>query len=469
MKARKRKFVAVLLLTTIIAGVFSPAINTHAESNEENEVALEEDVVLDEESEEALEEDVVLEEESEVIVEERANAPVDGVMDIRDEYIAEVCYPDDYFDPSCNPEKFIKTDKGWRDKTWPYGEWEEDLCNDFNLRHDDKYGDYFVDRGGYLRTGWGVNWNGGAARDYKDWQAFLLNGIRQRYWLRLKEKNGQTRIYYLKDSEPNHLGQYDTDPITGWCYDEFKMPLYFNETGEWGDPEYGDLRLGWYEHDSHQYYVTEFEGFFGDHILTDTVAKIDGQYYYFDQSGHMQTDWAGHLGRDTRYADQVGCEKTGWVTYGDNRYYFGQDSFITTGRATIDGKEYYFEEQGPNIGALREDKEKPQPDNTTKGRWVNRNGHRYFYDENGKMKTGWLTYKNNRYYFNKNGKMKTGWLTYKKHRYYFNKNGKMKTGWLTYKDNRYYLKKNGKMASAETLTINGKKYTFAKNGKLIKK
>lgn len=97
----------------------------------------------------------------------------------------------------------------------------------------------------------------------------------------------------------------------------------------------------------------------------------------------------------------------------------------------------------------------------------------------GQAAVGWRDIKNSKtgkvykYYFDhmaKNrGVMVTGWKNISGNKYYFNKNGVMKTGWLQYKSNWYYFRKNGKMVFSETITIKGKKYKFAKDGKLVEK
>ena len=62
----------------------------------------------------------------------------------------------------------------------------------------------------------------------------------------------------------------------------------------------------------------------------------------------------------------------------------------------------------------------------------------------------------------------TGWLTDTDgHRYYFNKDGIMKTGWITLGKKRYYLDEDGIMQIG-TITVNGKKYSLAADGSLKK-
>ena len=94
------------------------------------------------------------------------------------------------------------------------------------------------------------------------------------------------------------------------------------------------------------------------------------------------------------------------------------------------------------------------------------------------MQTGWKKLNDRWYYLNPKkegswpeGSARTGWLKYKSHWYYLNKKGEgtecaMRTGWYNYKGARYYLDpaREGIMACNETMTIDGKSYTFDKSG-----
>ena len=83
------------------------------------------------------------------------------------------------------------------------------------------------------------------------------------------------------------------------------------------------------------------------------------------------------------------------------------------------------------------------------------NGHWYYFDQNGYVKTGWFSVGKSRYYGNKSsakgktGRLYTGWHTIKGKTYYFStksgkgKRGKMLTGWQTIDKGTYYLGKDG--------------------------
>ena len=70
--------------------------------------------------------------------------------------------------------------------------------------------------------------------------------------------------------------------------------------------------------------------------------------------------------------------------------------------------------------------------------------------------------------------MKVGWVKIEDVWYYFNayKHGQpigsmFKNYWLNYKGADYYLKEDGKMAAGETLTIEGKEYSFDEDGRAV--
>ena len=68
---------------------------------------------------------------------------------------------------------------------------------------------------------------------------------------------------------------------------------------------------------------------------------------------------------------------------------------------------------------------------------------------------------------NEDGELMTGWVQDRDVWYFMDENGVMQTGWLDRGDHRFYLKESGVMAESETLTIDGKKYSFDGDGYLI--
>ena len=63
---------------------------------------------------------------------------------------------------------------------------------------------------------------------------------------------------------------------------------------------------------------------------------------------------------------------------------------------------------------------------------------------------------------------KSGWVTINGRKYYLHKSGIRYSGWQIYKNKkRYYLDEDGILQTG-TLTIDGKKYTFAADGSIKK-
>jgi len=96
-------------------------------------------------------------------------------------------------------------------------------------------------------------------------------------------------------------------------------------------------------------------------------------------------------------------------------------------------------------------------------------------DNDGKVIKGWYQDKGKWYHLDENnGTMNIGWFQDRDKRWYYldETNGDMKTGWIQLKNIWYYLEPSntGYMGSCyinTTATINGKSYSFDKDGKWI--
>ena len=95
--------------------------------------------------------------------------------------------------------------------------------------------------------------------------------------------------------------------------------------------------------------------------------------------------------------------------------------------------------------------------------WAKIDGHTYYFDANGVMKTGWAEIKGRKYYFAKSGEMKTGWQKLAKKWYYFEQKGWMRRGWRKLGSTWYYMNNDGVMQTGWQ-KIKGKTYYFAKDG-----
>lgn len=116
----------------------------------------------------------------------------------------------------------------------------------------------------------------------------------------------------------------------------------------------GTLATGWFRLDGACYYLTTSGAAVGPTV-------IDGEAYIFDDQGRLGngltqvqgtnylTDAAGHPTsgwQDGMYFDEQGCMAVGWTTIGSFLHYFRQDGSPAAGELQIDGKDYYFAENG---------------------------------------------------------------------------------------------------------------------------
>ena len=102
--------------------------------------------------------------------------------------------------------------------------------------------------------------------------------------------------------------------------------------------------------------------------------------------------------------------------------------------------------------------------------WKNINGKKYYFDEQGYMKTGWFWDGENWYYFGdaNDGAMKTGWCKVGSEWYYMDKEtGMMQTGWLTEGNQLYYLRPNGAMLFNSWAKNDDGWYYMGSNGNAI--
>ena len=132
---------------------------------------------------------------------------------------------------------------------------------------------------------------------------------------------------------------------------------YFNEKGvrqqgKWitdGDKKYyampeGTLRVGWLSFGSTYYYCNS-----NAEIVTG-IYVVDGVGYQFDENGirrKAETGWYEDEATGNRYYVMPdGTYRVGWLSFGSTHYYCGSNGAIVYGKQKIDGKWYYFNEEG---------------------------------------------------------------------------------------------------------------------------
>ncbi len=196
---------------------------------------------------------------------------------------------------------------------------------------------------------------------------------------------------------------------------------------------------------------------------------IDGKTYYYNEEGKKVISW--QLINNTWYFfDHSGVMQTGWLSHGNKWYYLDSSGKMKTGWQTINGKKYYFNGSGAMLSGWQTIDNKKYYFNNSGAMiigWQNINNIWYWFDSQGVMKqNGFQTIKGKTYYFNDKGEMLVDWNVIDNSWYYFDDSGAMVTGWLKQGNSKYWLNSDGKMAIGFK-TISNKKYYFNKSGKMI--
>ncbi|MBP5254128.1 MAG: hypothetical protein J6Z23_01925 [Lachnospiraceae bacterium] len=202
----------------------------------------------------------------------------------------------------------------------------------------------------------------------------------------------------------------DAEPVTGWQKENGKWRYYYAD---------GSFATGW--------------------------KRIAKQWYFFDDNGIMQTRWFQQDG-EWYYLGIGGAMETGLRTINGVTYYFKPNGQMVTGWAQVDGTWYYFKASGA----------------MAKG-WLESGGKWYYMDDSGQMVTGWLTDGGKTYYMDSSGAMKTGWAQVDGTWYYFSSSGFLVTGWRSIEGSWYYFGENGVMATGWR-TLDGQRYFFKASG-----
>ena len=178
------------------------------------------------------------------------------------------------------------------------------------------------------------------------------------------------------------------------------------------------------------------------------LAEINGDKYFFDEYGRMQTGIIkDYKSNKIYYAESNGVLSNykGWKKIDDEWYYFNGNGTLKTGWLSLGGKRYYLNDQDGNmvIGALAIE------------------GKQYYFNSNGELikKTGWLKGKN----------LETGGICW----YYFDEEGNLQKGFKNIDGVNYYFTENGFMATGvqnvKQKDGNYKLMLFSENGKFIDK
>ncbi len=211
---------------------------------------------------------------------------------------------------------------------------------------------------------------------------------------------------------------------------------------------------------------------------------VDGKTYYYVNG--KKTYLTYRLNGKLYFFDgDTGEQKTGFVTYGINTYYFQPSStptyrYAVTGSKVINGKLYFFSDEGAmekNMWHYSGDKRMYMTkDGSAAVGWTKIGTKQYYFDpQTADMKTGWLTIGSKKYYLGADGVMVTGKKTIGGKVYEFDSNGVLKTsgssvtptpavknGWQKINGKWYYYVKGKKVTGWKQ--ISKKWYLFKSNG-----
>ena len=151
----------------------------------------------------------------------------------------------------------------------------------------------------------------------------------------------------------------------------------------------------------------------------------------------------------TKYELENGEYATGFSEIDGNRYYFNDDGYLQTGKFYVEAEDAYY--YANKRGIIQT--------GTIKTKKVF-----YVADEAGKLQSGFVEYENNRYYFGKGVNLMTGWFQVDGNWYYADDQGVIMTGFLTLDGYRYYLNEDGVRISDAAMEFDGITYIFNADG-----
>lgn len=317
--------------------------------------------------------------------------------------------------------------------------------------------------------------------------------------------NGQTKEgkRYFESGGRMYTGVWGWDDSDNFVYKPWRQE---GNNWQYYDCNTAVLATGWKTISGDKYYFDKSTGY-----RKSGICEIDGKKYFFKESGILYVNRWVNIDGNKRYVDKNGVILTGFQTIDGGLYYLDPDN---EGIAVKGGKDWPIKKIGKNYYAIK-DTGLIYTDGWKKYTSGGEKNFRYF-NSDGVMKTGWFTDSDGTYYLVKSGKsrglrtkgiatvdsvvynfgnsgkmIKNSWYNDSKsgkdknHWMYFGKDGKQTTGWKTLSGEKYYFDKTtgyravgltkidskyyyftdgGKMRKNKTITIDGYKCKFDKNG-----
>ena len=173
----------------------------------------------------------------------------------------------------------------------------------------------------------------------------------------------------------------------------------------------------------------------------------DGKWYFYDENGNLKKNTWVEDENGRYYAMPDGDLRIGWLSFGSTYYYCGNDAAIVKGKHKIDGKWYYFNEQG-----IRQ-----------QGTWLELEGKKYYAMPDGEFRVGWLSFGRTYYYCGSDGAIVSGRYKVGDKWYYFNEEGvRQQSKWIEDAGKKYYAMPDGSLR--EGWLSFGRTYYFCEKG-----
>ena len=194
---------------------------------------------------------------------------------------------------------------------------------------------------------------------------------------------------------------------------------------------------------------------------------IDGKQYYFGEDGNRYSGWLD-TEKGRCYLDKNGVLQSGWLELEGKRYYTNDHGILQTGwLAQEKGKVYLDPDGALHTGWLElpEGKYLLNSEGYPRTGWIEDAGLRYFFREDGSLNESWQDSPEGLSYV-VDGTSYIGWLEVPEGKFYFNEDGKAHTGWVTDENGRFYLYGDGTFATG-FVEIAGVERFFTDSGEYV--
>lgn len=286
-------------------------------------------------------------------------------------------------------------------------------------------------------------------------------------------KDAASDKYFTLDGKETYLPKQLTnqEALTGFVNDGSGVTFYSSSGYQAKNSFVQDAKGNWYyfDKDGHMVYGqqhlnNEVQYFLpnGVQLREAILENADGTKNYFGRLGNRFSNDYYSFEKDTkwRYFDENGVMAVGLKTINGNTQYFDQNGYQVKGEwiTDADGKKRYFDDGSGNMAVNRFA-------NDSNGDW-------YYLGADGTAQTGSQTIDGKSYYFDENGKQVKGKIITAndgKLYYYLADSGELAHNiFATDSQNNWYYFGSDGTAVTGSQTINGQKLYFANDGKQVK-